>query len=165
MNGDFRYVTNGKFPLQKISLDPVYIGPFGTTYHLPPGLYGLSNNYLDCHWGKITYGKRHFTAWLETLDDTEQTPIQEHAQEIVEMMLDDTSCEVQYTGWPTEPYLSRVFVTPFTYLGMLYGTRTSSAIVVDGNGRGTFLMRDMVTVQPLTYQYFTQDFQISYTKG
>lgn len=100
---------------------------------LEPGLYGLSNHLLDTPWPKITRGKAALAAALDAdavdleqlfalLADTEQAP---------DEALPDTG-----VGLPWERMLSPIFIKSPTY-----GTRVSTIILVDYQGRVTFAER------------------------
>jgi uncharacterized protein with NRDE domain len=100
---------------------------------LEPGVYGLSNHLLDTPWPKVARGKRLLadlldagaptaTALLEILYDTEIAPA--HA-------LPDTG-----VGAAWERALSASFVATPTY-----GTRASTALIIDGARTATFVER------------------------
>jgi uncharacterized protein with NRDE domain len=104
-----------------------------TPRRLEPGLYGLSNHLLDTAWPKVARGRRLLgelldagspspAALLDILYDTEIAPLHE---------LPDTG-----VGAELERALSASFVaTPS------YGTRASTALIVDRAGNATFVER------------------------
>jgi uncharacterized protein with NRDE domain len=100
---------------------------------LEPGLYGLSNHLLDTAWPKVERGRRMLgemleagaptpEALLDILYDTEIAPL--HA-------LPDTGIDAQL-----ERALSASFIATPTY-----GTRASTALIVDDAGNATFVER------------------------
>jgi uncharacterized protein with NRDE domain len=100
---------------------------------LEPGLYGLSNHLLDTDWPKVTRGRRLLgelldagtptsEALLEILYDTEIAPGH---------VLPDTGVGAEW-----ERVLSASFVTTPTY-----GTRASTALVIDRARNATFVER------------------------
>lgn len=109
----------------------------GRVRRLEPGVYGLSNHLLDTPWPKVERGKRALQALLaaeagptpgallEILYDTEIAPAQ---------ALPDTG-----VGPEWERLLSASFVaTP------RYGTRSSTALLIDGAGKVTFVERSFL---------------------
>jgi uncharacterized protein with NRDE domain len=100
---------------------------------LESGLYGLSNHLLDTAWPKVERGRRMLgemleagaptpEALLDILYDTEIAPL--HA-------LPDTGIDAQL-----ERALSASFIAMPTY-----GTRASTALIVDDAGNATFVER------------------------
>jgi uncharacterized protein with NRDE domain len=103
----------------------------GEPRELSPGVYGLSNHLLDTPWPKVERGKRALRSMLagelepdtdtllEILCDSEVAP---------DALLPDTGL-----GLPLERLASAPFI-----LSPVYGTRSSTAIVVDRGGRVSF---------------------------
>jgi uncharacterized protein with NRDE domain len=100
---------------------------------LKPGLYGLSNHLLDTPWPKVERGKAALADALDAavvdperlfafLADTEQAP---------DEALPDTGI-----GPAWERLLSPIFIKSPTY-----GTRASTIVLVDYQGRVTFIER------------------------
>lgn len=100
---------------------------------LEPGVYGLSNHLLDTPWPKVARGRRRLAELLETgapapealleiLYDMEIAPLQTRP---------DTGVGAEW-----ERVLSAAFVTTPTY-----GTRASTALIIDRESRLTFAER------------------------
>lgn len=117
---------------------------------LAPGLYGLSNHLLDTPWPKVVEGKRRLQAlldddrWceesvLELLFDREPAP---------EADLPDTGVSRAF-----ERALSAIFIE-----GGAYGTRSSTVLTVDREGRARFVER---TYEPATLAPSTVEFEFT----
>ncbi|MGI9245448.1 MAG: NRDE family protein, partial [Steroidobacteraceae bacterium] len=96
---------------------------------LEAGVYGLSNHLLDSPWPKVLRTRERFAALLgqPTLDPAE----------LFAMLRDDRPAnedEIPETGLPAE--LERVLSAPFV-LRDDYGTRCSTLLLVERNGRST----------------------------
>lgn len=95
---------------------------------LPPGLYGLSNHFLDTPWPKVT---RSCTAFRQMLNQyPNPTP-----ETLLQIMVDRTpapDAELPDTGIPLEweRWLSPCFIT-----APGYGTRASTALLAHDSGR------------------------------
>ena len=98
---------------------------------LGPGIYGLSNHWLDTPWPKVTGAKRDFSTWLESgstevealfslLADCELAP---------DDLLPDTGIGI---AW--ERTLSARFIR-----GEKYGTRATTLFLVDREGKALFI--------------------------
>jgi uncharacterized protein with NRDE domain len=98
---------------------------------LPPGVYGLSNEFLDTPWPKLTRVRRAFEAWLAT-------PGADVAG-LFAMLEDRQRCgddaQLPNTGLSRE--WERVLSAPFV-LNADYGTRCSSVVLL-GEGGQLFL--------------------------
>ena len=95
---------------------------------LVPGLYGLSNHLLDTPWPKLERGRRALRQLLDSRPDP--TP-----DEMLELLTDRTlapDSDLPHTGVPLEweRWLSPIFID-----APGYGTRSSTALRVDANGR------------------------------
>ncbi|MGD0275151.1 MAG: NRDE family protein [Syntrophales bacterium] len=100
---------------------------------LSPGLYGLCNRFLDTPWPKVEKGK----AALAQLISNKPLPV----EEIFTILADQTRADdgdLPYTGversW--ERILSSIFIT-----SPVYGTRSSTLLVIDRKGHVTFIER------------------------
>jgi uncharacterized protein with NRDE domain len=97
---------------------------------LKPGIYGLSNHLLDTPWQKVVRGK----AGLEKVLNGEK--IEKHA--LFKILTDRTPAEDKDLpdtgiGYEKEKILSPIFIeTP------IYGTRSSTIVLIDKNGEITF---------------------------
>lgn len=100
---------------------------------LAPGIYGLSNHLLDTPWPKLRRVRERFGRQMQ------------HAQldpgELVVLLADRTPApesELPQTGLPHE--LERALSAPFI-VTPTYGTRCSTALTIDADGRCEFLER------------------------
>ena len=95
---------------------------------LPPGVYGLSNEFLDTPWPKLTRVRRTFEAWLTAkaakaaalfalLDDRQRTAIDEE--------LPDTGLSREW---------ERILSSPFVH-NPDYGTRCSTLVRLADGGQ------------------------------
>jgi uncharacterized protein with NRDE domain len=96
---------------------------------LPPGLYGLSNEFLDTPWPKLTRVRRGFAHWLSRAD---QSPPAE-----LFALLDDRArvaddALLPHTGLTRE--WERVLSAPFVQHPD-YGTRSSTVLLLEADGR------------------------------
>ena len=103
---------------------------------LPPGVYGLSNEFLDTPWPKLVRVRRRFDAWLsDTTDAVEQSNA---AATGLFALLDDRTPvtadeQLPKTGVP--PEWERVLSAPFV-LNPDYGTRCSTVVLLEPSGAG-----------------------------
>jgi uncharacterized protein with NRDE domain len=97
---------------------------------LPPGVYGLSNEFLDTPWPKLRRVRRRFDAWL---DD----PANGAASGLFALLDDRATAtadeELPETGIPVE--WERVLSAPFV-LHPDYGTRASTVLLLEPSGAG-----------------------------
>ena len=115
------------------------------------GLYGLSNKLLNTPWPKIEKGK----AFLKKVLEQEEKLNPEDIFHILhdnfyppDHMLPDTG-----VGLNWERVLSPLFIT-----SRFYGTRSSSIILVERNGRTTFLERTFVSENGVSKEEKTRKF-------
>jgi uncharacterized protein with NRDE domain len=106
----------------------------GMPVKLQPGIYGLSNHLLDTPWPKVTRGKDLF---LEVLN-SERNP---SAESLLRLLSDarrppDNLLPETGVGVDLERVLSSIFITSPTY-----GTRASTVLIIDDNGRVVFTER------------------------
>jgi len=102
---------------------------------LSPGVYGLSNEFLDTPWPKLRRVRRRFDAWLG--DQGNGTAADLFA------LLDDRATatadeELPRTGIPEE--WERVLSAPFV-LHPDYGTRASTVLLLESSGAGLLVER------------------------
>ena len=104
------------------------------TIELTPGLYGLSNSLLNTPWSKVERGKLRLGALLSQTDD----PLPEDLFSILKDQSRPEDRQLPDTGigleW--ERILSSMFIT-----SPIYGTRSSSLLLVDRHRRVTFMER------------------------
>lgn len=101
---------------------------------LEPGLYGLSNHLLDTPWPKVERGKEKLAALLKDNDKPAE-------DRIFAMLADafhpeDSRLPDTGIGLEWERILSSMFITC-----PVYGTRSSSIIIIDRAGHVTFTER------------------------
>jgi len=102
---------------------------------LQPGIYGLSNKFLDTPWFKLTHGKNKFSS---IIDHSEEMSEEDLVNKLFSVLSDKLLPEhFESTGalpdW--EPVLAPIFVQSFD---KQYGTRTQTVILVDNNNKLTF---------------------------
>ena len=104
----------------------------GAGRQLAPGIYGLSNRFLDTPWPKLTSSRERFAERIRGLPDPAAILALLADREIVpDESLPDTGVPL---AW--ERLLSAVFVCSPDY-----GTRASTLLMFDGDGRGTLQER------------------------
>ncbi len=107
----------------------------GGVQRLAPGIYGLSNHFLDTPWPKVTAGKKRFAELLRSRNGDIDI-------EALFGLLEDRSCppdcRLPDTGvgrcW--ERILAPIFIE-----SEIYGTRASSVLLIDYSGAVRFLER------------------------
>ena len=107
-------------------------GPNAPT-SLAPGVYGLSNHLLDTPWPKLTRTRERFTRALHEPEVS--------IEELFAMLADRTRAadnDLPSTGLPAD--WERVVSAPFI-VNERYGTRCSSVLLVERNGRTVLLER------------------------
>lgn len=104
------------------------------TRHLAPGIYGLSNHLLDTPWPKVTRGKNFFRKLLSN----KKNPAPDALFNILadRTIPDDKSLPDTGVGLEWERILSPIFIT-----SNIYGTRSSTLVMIDMNNRITFIER------------------------
>ncbi len=101
---------------------------------IEPGVHGLSNHLLDTDWRKVTRGRQKMADALSKPDGNltgDLFSILQDRSRATENELPDTGFDVQW-----ETILSSAFIVSPTY-----GTRSSTVILVDNNGKVTFTER------------------------
>jgi uncharacterized protein with NRDE domain len=104
----------------------------GELHRLTPGIYGLSNHFLDTPWPKVTEGKSALASAIDALPEVTRI-FSLLANDAVQpdRLLPNTGVSADW-----ERLLSAAFVR-----GPGYGTRSSTVITVDRRGRATFTER------------------------
>jgi uncharacterized protein with NRDE domain len=98
-----------------------------TPQSLPPGVYGVANHLLDTPWPKLTRTRKRFDELLKQPDV--------NADELFALLADRTratDAELPRTGLPLE--WERAVSAPFI-INERYGTRSSTVLLVERNGR------------------------------
>ena len=95
---------------------------------LPPGVYGLSNQFLDTPWPKLRRVRQRFDAWL-------RDPVNASASGLFSLLDDRKTAtadeELPQTG--ITPEWERVLSAPFV-LNPDYGTRCSTVLLLEPSG-------------------------------
>ncbi|MCX5841528.1 MAG: NRDE family protein [Deltaproteobacteria bacterium] len=101
---------------------------------LSPGLYGLSNRLLDTAWPKVQRGKEN----LSSLLSQRERPAPEDLFALLadQSKPDDDELPDTGIGWEWERILSSIFIS-----SPVYGTRSSSLLMIDRRHRITFMER------------------------
>jgi uncharacterized protein with NRDE domain len=101
---------------------------------LEPGLYGVSNHLLDTPWPKVARGKQ---ALAEMLSSDDAVSIDDIFRLLADRTLaDDTCLPDTGVGLEVERALSPLFIT-----SPVYGTRSSTVLLVNREGKVTFIER------------------------
>ncbi|MBV9912313.1 MAG: NRDE family protein [Sinobacteraceae bacterium] len=98
----------------------------GFARHLDPGIYGLSNEYLDTPWPKLQRVRQRFTAWVAAASC--------ERAELFELLADTTrvaDAELPRTGLTIE--WERILSSPFVAHPQ-YGTRCSTVLLLEHSG-------------------------------
>jgi uncharacterized protein with NRDE domain len=94
---------------------------------LSPGIYGLSNEFLDTPWPKLQRVRRRFEAWVEAASRDSDT--------LFAMLADptrvQTDAELPRTGIPVD--WERILSAPFV-INPQYGTRCSTVLLLEHSG-------------------------------
>ena len=111
-----------------------YFSNRGAPVCLLPGIHGMSNHLLDTPWPKVERGKQALGGLLER----EKAPSPEA---LLDLLADrsrppDDRLPVTGVGLEWERVLSPLFIE-----SPLYGTRSSTVLIIDRKGRTTFVER------------------------
>jgi uncharacterized protein with NRDE domain len=111
-----------------------YSNRAGAPRNLVPGIYGVSNHLLDTPWPKVARGKQ---ALAEILAATDAPQPDDIFRLLADRSCADDSCLPETgVGLELERVLSPLFIaTP------VYGTRSSTVVLLDREGRMTFIER------------------------
>ncbi len=112
----------------------VYVNNFESLVHeLEPGIYGLSNALLNSNWPKVQQGRQKLENLLQHVAEL-------RTDELVAMMGDRQQAqdsELPDTGMPLE--LERELSSTFIHNTQRdYGTRCSTGVILESNGRMRF---------------------------
>ncbi len=97
---------------------------------ITPGIFGLSNHLLDSPWPKVMRGKKLLSQCMER-PEMEISAIMDILKD--REIPDDAKLPATGVGLEIERVLSPIFIT-----SPIYGTRSSTVILVDENGEVTF---------------------------
>jgi len=96
---------------------------------LAPGIYGLSNEFLDTPWPKLVRVRARFTALLESADSTDRPAL---AAGLFALLADrETAPPDTVPPGDLSPEWARKLSAPFV-LDATYGTRCSTVLTIDG---------------------------------
>ncbi|MCP4348638.1 MAG: NRDE family protein [Desulfobacterales bacterium] len=127
---------------------------------IKPGLYGLSNHILDTPWPKVEKGKAEFKVLAEKLRSCSDMEQEEIIEDIFSMLGD--------RSYPPEDRLPDTgigitwekILSPLCVRSEIYGTRSSSILLVEWDGKTTFLERTFIPKQGGTVEHKTRKFTI-----
>jgi uncharacterized protein with NRDE domain len=113
--------------------EPYYFSNHGNvTQPLPPGIYGLSNQWLDDPWPKVTRAKQRIGALVAARASAEQLcDAMDDRDQPVDAQLPDTG-----VGIELERILAPIFIA-----GESYGTRAVTALLIDAEQRALLYER------------------------
>ena len=119
-----------------------------------PGLYGLSNHLLDTPWPKIQKGKAALQNLLEK-------KVEINLEDLFSILEDKTrppdhTLPNTGVGLDKERMLSPLFITSDDY-----GTRSTSIILIDKNGKVTFEERTFISDRNQNFKQETRHFDFS----
>ena len=103
---------------------------------LPPGIYGLSNQFLDTPWPKLQRVRGRFEAWMSAGDAA--TDATEPLFEILNDRTRSADTDLPQTG--LSPEWEKVLSAPFV-LNPDYGTRCSTVVLIEAAGAATLAER------------------------
>lgn len=116
--------------------------PASLSSELEPGLYGLSNGMLDEPWPKTMHLKSRLLQWL-VADDAPPERLFDTLRE--DEIGDSGISPALPSDVPQEPRQSPIFIH-----NPVYGTRSSTIVVVDEEGRGVIMERRFSSTGELT---------------
>jgi len=101
---------------------------------LNPGIYGLSNSFLDIPWPKVHWAKLRFSDIIQNSENL--------IDDLLELLSDNTQFDDELlpntgVGKEREKLLSSIFIK-----SEIYGTRCSTIILVDNENHLTFVERN-----------------------
>jgi uncharacterized protein with NRDE domain len=98
---------------------------------LPPGIYGLSNEFLDTPWPKLVRVRARFTSLLESAESAEPEAL---TRNLFAMLADrETAPPETVPPGDLTPEWARKLSAPFV-LDPAYGTRCSTVLTISGQG-------------------------------
>jgi uncharacterized protein with NRDE domain len=130
--------------------EPDYLWVYSNRNHrtlpLVPGIYGISNHFLDTPWPKVVRGKKLFTELLASQSD-------DLVESIFSMLQDakpahHTKLPDTGIGMEWEKLLSPIFIKT-----QIYGTRSSTVLVVNPDNEIKLIERSFVPKMECQYQF------------
>ncbi len=127
----------------------------GTIRRLQPGIYGLSNHLLDTAWPKVLHAKQALAAMLEG----GRAGTRENYFKVLQSrtIAPDHSLPDTGVGLAWERMLSPAFISSPTY-----GTRSSTVLLVDSDGRLSFTERTWVPARSAPQTQSTRHHEINW---
>ena len=125
---------------------------------IKPGLYGVSNHVLDTPWPKVEKGKADFKALIEekkTIKPEDIFNILNNRSRPADDKLPHTGVSLEW-----ERMLSAMFITSDEY-----GTRSSSAILIEKTGRLTFAERTFIPRSSGSIKRHTDKFSFVFSEA
>ena len=125
----------------------------GSSGIVTPGIHGLSNHLLDTHWAKVTTAKSRFEAITQNdnIDPEEILTALSDPVPFADNLLPDTG-----VGLDRERMLSPLFIE-----NEVYGTRSSTVVLVGRNGQVIFTERVFNSSKTASTQSFKFQIQPS----
>lgn len=120
---------------------------------IKPGMYGLSNHLLDTPWPKVEKGKADLGRLIvdkEKINPEDIFGILKDGSYPPDSTLPDTG-----VGYKWECILSSLFIT-----SRFYGTHSSSIILMERNGKITFMERTFVSDGAVSFEPKTRKFSL-----
>jgi uncharacterized protein with NRDE domain len=119
---------------------------------LEPGVYGLCNSLLDTPWPKVEKSKKEFLDCIgrESIDTEALFDILTNRDIPPDRLLPDTGI-----GLTWERMLSPVFIT-----SEVYGTRSSSLVMIDYNGKVDFIERTWIKGMDDTFSHQNREMSL-----
>jgi uncharacterized protein with NRDE domain len=130
-----------------------YSNKDGSIKKILPGLYGLSNDFIDTPWPKVQKGKARLKALLKNENEVSGLNILDMLKDPSrppDKMLPDTGVGIEW-----ERILSSLFIKSDAY-----GTLSSSAILIKRTGEVTFWEQTHVPLQPELKEPGTFEFKL-----
>ena len=122
--------------------------PQSSNKPLSRGIYGLSNGLLDSPWPKVERGKEILRSLCQKdIEQEQSTSLESFHEKLMDLLHDQTQLESDdqlpntYVDRATERYLSSMLGPKANFFGKEYGTRTSTTIKVDTDGKVSVLER------------------------
>ena len=106
---------------------------------LPPGVHGLSNEFLDSPWPKLQLVRRNFEAWLAKDSSAPQAPGPTLAA-LFAMLADRTPAPEGSVSTGLPPEWERTLSSPFV-THPSYGTRCSTVLLIEPSGAAVLVER------------------------
>jgi uncharacterized protein with NRDE domain len=137
------------------SVNLVYFSNRGKEVHaLGPGIYGLSNHLLDTAWPKVALGKQRLGMHVNRAPEISPDSILTLLQDQTPGAEEDLPSTGVNLAW--EKALSPIFIASPDY-----GTRSSSVLMIDAEGRIRFTERTWAQAQPSPREQFTRYYELN----